>query len=136
LKGIFTLLFWLSPILLIAGVALDPKGALQVGKSFINLSKRNPLIPIGILIFCALWFPVIPGILIALLGSFLIGKSFVKKKLKEVFDQGRVGGHTEEKEEFAEYEEVVDEDDFLELPPVQPRAQPRQDSTNEYDNMF
>lgn len=132
-KGIFTLLFWLSPILFIAGVAIDPKGALALGKSLINLSKRNPLIPIGVVILSALWFPVIPGVLGALAGGFLLTKALVKKKISKVFNQ-----HIpqQEKEEFVEYEDVTEDETFLELPDIKREESKTQQSGNEYDNLF
>ncbi len=135
-KGVFTLLFWLSPILLIAGVAIDPNGALNIGKSFIDISKKNPLIPIGIVILSALWFPVVPGVIGALTGSFLLSKYFVKKKIKKVFNQHAPQESAPESEEFVEYEEVNEEEDFLTLPPVEPKVEPQKKSNNEYDNMF
>jgi hypothetical protein len=136
LKGVFTLLFWLSPILLIAGVAVDPKGALNIAKSFINLSKKNPLIPLGIILLSALWFPVVPGIIGALTGGFLLAKYVVKKKIKRVFNQHAMQESSEEPEEFVDYEVVNEEEDFLNLPPAEPKAEPQKRSNNEYDNMF
>lgn len=136
LKGVFTLLFWLSPILLVAGVAADPKGALNIAKSFIKLSKNNPLIPLGIVILSALWFPVVPGIIGALAGGFLLAKYMVKKKIKKVINQHAPQESSEESEEFVDYEEVNEEEDFLNLPPAEPKAEPQTRSNNEYDNMF
>jgi hypothetical protein len=132
IKGIFTLLFWLSPILLIAGIAIDPKEALNFGKSLITLSKKNPLIPIIVVILSAIWFPVVPGIIAALSGGFLLTKSLVKKKIKKVFKQGIP---SQESEEFADYEEVKEDESFLELPEIT-KEKPAQKSGNEYDNLF
>jgi len=132
-KGIFTLLFWLSPVLFIAGIAIDPKGALAMGKSLINLSKKNPLIPIGVIILSALWFPVVPGVLGALAGGFLLTKALVKKKIKKVFNQNIT---QQEKEEFVEYEDISEDETFLELPEVKKEKQKPQQSGNEYDNLF
>ena len=132
LKGIFTLLFWLFPILLIAGIAIDPKAALNFGKSLINVSKKNPLIPIVAIILSAIWFPVVPGIIAALSGGFLLTKALVKKKIEKVFNQGIP---QQESEEFAEYEEVAEDESFLELPEVEKEKQ-SQKSGNEYDNLF
>ena len=133
IKGIFTLLFWLFPILLIAGIAIDPKEALKFGKSLITLSKKNPLIPLAVIVLSALWFPVIPGTIAALAGGFLLTKALVKKKIKKVFDQGIPG--QEESEEFVEYEEVTEDESFLELPEIT-KEQKSQKSGNEYDNLF
>lgn len=132
IKGIFTLLFWLSPILFITGVAIDPKGALDLGKSLFNLSKKNPLIPIGVVILCALWFPLVPGILGALAGGFLLSKALIKKKMKSMFGQHMP---QQEKDEFVEYEDITEEESFLELPELH-KEKPAQKSGNEYDNLF
>ena len=134
-KGIFTLLFWLSPILFIAGVAIDPNGALNMGKALINMSKKNPLIPIGIVILSALWFPVIPGVLGALAGGFLLTRALVKKKIKKVFNQN---SPQEESGGFTEYEDVTNEEDesFLELPEIHKETKQAERSSNEYDNLF
>jgi hypothetical protein len=132
MKGIFWILFWLSPILLIAGVAIDPKGALSFGKYLITISKKNPLIPIVAIAMSALWFPVVPGIIAALSGTFLLSKALIKKKIKKVFSQGIP---QQESEEFVQYEEVVEDESFLELPEVTKEKQ-SQKSGNEYDNLF
>jgi len=131
-KGIFTLLFWLSPVLFIAGVAIDPKGALKMGQSLFSLSKKNPLIPIGVVILSALWFPVVPGVLGALAGGFLLTKALIKRKIKKVFNQN---APIQESEEFVEYEEVKEDESFLELPDVEKQKQ-SQRTDNEYDNLF
>lgn len=131
IKGIFTLLFWLSPILFIAGIAIDPKGALMLGKTLINISKKNPLIPIAVVILSALWFPVIPGVLGALAGGFLLTKSLVKKKIEKVFDQH---APQEVSEEFVEYEDITEDETFLELPEI--KKEQAEQPGNEYDNLF
>ena len=132
IKGIFTLLFWLFPILLIAGIAIDPKAALNLGKSLINISKQNPLIPIVVIILSALWFPVVPGVIAALGGGFLLTKALVKKKIKKVFNQGIP---QQETEEFVDYEEVKEDESFLELPEITKEKQSPKPG-NEYDNLF
>lgn len=132
-KGIFTLLFWLSPILLIAGIAIDPKGALSMGKALVNQSIKNPLIPIGIVILSAIFFPLVPGIIGALAGGFLLSKALIKKKISKVFNQN---APQQEKEEFVEYEDVTEDESFLELPEIQKEKQAPQKSGNEYDNLF
>lgn len=131
MKGIFTILFWLSIPLFIAGVAIDFKGALQLGKSAINLSKKNPLIPLGIVILSALFFPAVPGVLAALTGGFLLTRKLVKKKIEKV-----MGQHIPKEEDFTDYEEVTEEEDFLELPQVEKQTQAKSGRSNEYDNLF
>jgi hypothetical protein len=133
IKGIFTLLFWLSPILFIAGVAIDPKGALTLGKSLIKLSQKNPLIPIIVIILSAIWFPVVPGILVALAGGFLLTKALVRKKINQVFN-GNIP--QEEKEEFVEYEDLTEDESFLELPDAEKEIKQTGRQGNEYDNLF
>ena len=134
IKGIFTLLFWLSPILLIAGIAIDPNGALSLGKTLFDFSKKNPLLPLIVVIISALWFPVVPGILGALAGVFLLTKAAVKKRIKKVFDQNKTQEDPEE--EFTEYEEIQEDESFLELPEVPKKEKDAQRLGNEYDNLF
>lgn len=131
-KGIFTLLYWLSPILLIAGIAIDPKGALAAGKGLIQISKKNPLLPILVVIISAFMFPTVPAVLIALFGVFLLSKSLIKKRIEKVFGKSIP---KQEEDEFVDYEEVVEDESFLELPDVQKEKQ-AQKSGNEYDNLF
>ncbi|MEM9548378.1 MAG: hypothetical protein AAGA77_20510 [Bacteroidota bacterium] len=133
IKGIFTLLFWLSPILFIAGVAIDPNGALNLGKSLLKISRQNPLIPIGVVILSAIFFPLVPGILGALAGGFLLSKALIKKKIQKVFNQG---APTQESEEFVEYEDVTEDESFLELPEIEKETRQAQRPDNEYDNLF
>ncbi|MDF1694722.1 MAG: hypothetical protein P1U56_02770 [Saprospiraceae bacterium] len=133
-KGIFTILFWLSPILLIAGIAIDPNGALSFGKSLFNISKKNPLLPVIVVVISALWFPVVPGILGALAGVFLLTKAMVKKKIKKVFKQNSPQEQAEE--EFTEYEEIKEDESFLELPEMPEKQKDTQRPGNEYDNLF
>jgi len=136
LSGLLTLLYWMSPILLLSGIAVDPKGSISLGKSFINLSKKNPLIPVGIVILSALAFPLVPGVIAALTGGFLLSKYFVKKKIKKVFNQHAPQEQPEDEEEFAEYEEVIDDEEFLKLPPLEPKGETKTKTTNEYDDLF
>ena len=104
-----------------------------MGRAFLNLSKKNPLIPIGIVILSALWFPVIPGVIGALAGGFLLTRALVRKKIKKVFNQN---APQEESDEFAEYEDVTEDDSFLELPEIEKQTKQAQRQGNEYDNLF
>ncbi len=135
IKGIFTLLFWLSPILFIAGVAIDPNGAMTLGKALVNVSKKNPLIPIAVIVLSAIFFPLVPGILGALVGGFLLTKALVKKKIKKVFNINQQA-QQQEQEEFAEYEDVTEDESFLELPDVEKEKSQVPRQGNEYDNLF
>lgn len=134
IKGIFNLLLWFSIPLFIAGIALDPKGALSFGKSLVNLSQKNPLVPLGVVGLSVLFFPTVPFILAALTGGLLLAKFFIKRKFKSVFDQHIP--KEEESEDFVDFEEVTEDEDFLELPDTQPEPQAQKNSGNEYDNMF
>ena len=133
IRGIFTLLFWLSPIILIAGIAVDPKGALAFGKQIISYSKKNPLIPLAVIILSALFFPVVPGILGALAGGFLLTKGLIRKKMDKVFGKAMP---QQEEDQYVEYEDVTEDESFLELPEIEKRVEKSTRSGNEYDNLF
>lgn len=134
-KGIFTLLLWFSVPLLIGGILVDYKGALETAKKFFEISKKNLLIPGGAVLASVIFPGTVPFILMALVGGYLLARYFFKKKVKSVF--GDMGMPTEKKEEdFTEYEEVSEEEDFLELPELDKPSQKTKSSGNEYDNLF
>jgi len=133
-KGIFTLLLWFSIPLFIAGVAVDPKGALKLGKSMITLAKKSPLVPIAILVIASIFYSTVPFILLALTGGGLLAKFLLKRKMNAMF--GGAVQTKEEDEEFTEFEEVVEEEDFLELPEIETNKQSKTGESNEYDNLF
>jgi predicted membrane protein len=120
-KGIFTILSWVAPVLLILTLIIDYKVVLDYGKWIGKLLKNNILVGILAILLTIIGFPVAAG--------FLFFRAMVRRKLKSM-------GHdldTESKQEYTEYEEVVEEEDFLELPPIE---KPPHEADSDYDDLF
>ena len=120
-KGVFTILSWIAPVLLILTLIIDYKVVLDYGKWIGKLFKNNILTGILAVLLTVIGFPIAAG--------FLFFRAMVRRKLKSM-------GHDLEEEsrpEFTEYEEVVEEEDFLELPPIE---KPPQEADSDYDDLF
>jgi len=126
-KGVFWLLSWVAPILLLATIVIDYKVIVDYGKFLLKLLKENPIVGIIGAILTVVGFPVVSG--------FLFLKAIARKSIKAKMGQFK----QEKEEEFVEFEEVVDEEDFLELPEMQKasRSKPKGDpASNEYEDLF
>ncbi len=123
-KGIFTILAWLAPILLIATAVIDYKVILNYGKWLLNLLRKDLLLGIGGILLTIFGFPVIAG--------FLFGKALIYRKLKKM-NQEFEG---ESSSEFLEYEEINEEpSSTLELPTFEKEEKP-QKKNNDYEQLF
>ncbi len=122
-RFVFTILYYLSPILLIATLILDYRVVVGYIQWLIGLTKKNPLMGIGAIALSVLGFPV--------LAAFLLGKALLKKRVKQAEAEARKAREGE----YVEFEELDMEDEPVELPEVEPRPGRKQD-TNQYDDFF
>ena len=124
LKGVFYILQWVAPLLLIAAFFIDRSVIINYGKWLISLVKSNPLTGIGVILLSLLGYMVV--------CPYLFAKALFKKKIKEVkqeFEKKREG-------EFVDYEEISSQPnkgETLELPRLE-RMERKQ--RNDYDEMF
>lgn len=124
-KGIFTILSWAAPVLLILTAIFDYTVITDYGKFIWNLLKTQPLWGIIAIILTIVGFPIVSG--------FLFFKAYARKSLKNY--------QKSQEPKYADYEEVtsteVKEDtDFLEL--KRPEAKPLENKKqgSEYDELF
>jgi hypothetical protein len=75
-RFIFTILYYLSPVMLIAALIIDYKTVTGYGKWLVDKVKTNPLLGIGGILLTILAFPLV--------SLFLLGKALFKKKVREV----------------------------------------------------
>ena len=126
LKGLYTLLSWISPFLLIGALILDYKVVLDFGKYVLKLLKENTAIGILTVVLCILGFPFLTGLLFfrAFTGRFI--KNYIRQKQEAANPK------------YSDYEEVdnndYEKDDFLILPKADSKSANKKDS--EYDQMF
>lgn len=121
-RAIFTILYYLSPIMFIAALIVDHRVVLGYGKWLISLFRENPLLGIGAIVLSVLGFPI--------LSAFLLGKALFKKQLRKAQEEARQGPEGE----YIEYEELDDEP--LELPRFEKTEKKQERKDNRYDELF
>jgi hypothetical protein len=104
-QGIFTILMWLAPVLLVATLILDYKVVLNYGKWVLAKFSRSPLSGVTWSLITVFGFPVVI--------AFLLFKAITQRKLAEQHAQWE-----ERNGEYIEYVEVQDsrEKDFIRIP--------------------
>lgn len=128
LRGIFFILSWIAPVLLIAAFVIDRSVVIDYVKWLGSLVKSNPLLGVGtILLSLVGYMAVFP---------YLFFKALFKKKIKDVqqkYEQERQG-------ELIDFEEIESKPnpDVLELPTLQKqeRQQEKREKRSEYDKLF
>lgn len=104
-QGIFTLLMWLAPVLLVATLIIDYKVVLNYGKWIIAKFSRSPLSGVTWSLITVFGFPIVI--------AFLLFKAITQKKLAEQNAQWEQNNG-----EYIEYVEVQEkrEKDFIQIP--------------------
>ncbi len=127
IKGIFQIMAFVAPALLIGALIVDYKVVVSYGKMLFNLLKSNILMGIGAVFLTVVAFPVV--------AAFLLGKALFKKKVNQI----RQDMETKTQGEYAEFEEMESEIKRVELPPVPKRQKEKQklkETRNDYENLF
>lgn len=124
-KGIFWILGILTPVFLICAAIFDYKVFIDYFNFIIKLLKENPVFGLVMILITIVAFPAVSG--------YLFIKAWGRKKVKDYEKQVK-----NESERFDQYEEVKDEEDFLELPKVQHKQEVTRQTPdqNEYDGLF
>lgn len=120
-KGIFTLLYWASPLLIIGALLINYQTVTGFLKFLWNLIRRNPLGGILLTILAAVAFPVTFG--------FLFVKAIFDRKVRKV--QSEMRKHREG--ELIDYEIVEEEGEILDLDTLPPSERKKGSS---YDDFF
>jgi hypothetical protein len=121
LKGIFWVLSWVAPVLLVAAFIIDRFVVINYGKWLVDTVKKNPLVGIAAMIFTVIGYMVV--------FPFLFAKALFKKKVKDV--QKRY--ETERQGELIDYEEIESKPnaEVFDLPKLEKRER-----HSEYDKFF
>jgi predicted membrane protein len=126
-KGIFTLLLWASPFLLVGALIINYKTILNYLKFILSLLQRNVLSGIVAIIFSFIGFPILAGV--------LFGKALFDRKIRRL---QQAHAH-QESSEYVDYEEVIkpersQRNDGLDLPPLEKPQVEKKD--NRYEKLF
>lgn len=127
-KGIFAVLAWAAPVLLIITLFLDYTVFTDFFKFIVRLLKDNTLLAILLILASFFGFPILAG--------YLFFKAVMRRSLKSAVKKAQ-----REQQTYTEYEEVndqADDDQFLELPPLHKdvRTKESKRDTNDYEDLF
>lgn len=95
MRGIFTILAWAAPFLLLAAVLINYQTIINFGKWLYRLIRGNPIVGIVAVVLCVFGFPVVSG--------FLFGKSLLDRKMRLLLEEQNP------QDEFTDYEEISNE---------------------------
>jgi len=116
-KGVWNILAFLAPILFIIAMVLRFKVVTDYGKMLWNTTKEEPVRGIAYTILSVLGFPLV--------SAFLFFKAFTLRKVEKMT-----------KPKYDDYEEVTEDEDFLELPEIEVTKQSKDSSSSEYEELF
>lgn len=123
-KGLFWIFSWAALPLLIITLIMDHQVVLDFLKFVWKLLKENTIMGVLAVLLVFFGYPIVAG--------YLFFKALGKRSIKKVIEKVE-----QEKNTFTEYEEVVEDDNFLELPPLKKQPETsKQSKSNEYDDMF
>ena len=143
LKGLYNLLFWLSPALLVLALVVNWRVFPHTIKTWLKTLETNPLSALVTAGFCVLLFPFF--------SLYILLKALGMKKLEEMGQKmsGQQGSHTRSEEEFVEFEEIetTPKGDLKKDMPIPPPDMPEKEAPqakrqeppkpqNPYDQLF
>ncbi|MCC6283184.1 MAG: hypothetical protein IT262_21430 [Saprospiraceae bacterium] len=100
LKGLYNLLYLLSPVLLVMALVVNWRVFPNIAKNWLKTLETNPLSALITAGFCVLIFPFF--------SLYILLKALGMKKLEEMGQQmsGQQGNNTRNEDEFVEFEEI------------------------------
>ncbi len=123
-RFIFRILYFLSPIFLIAALIIDYKVVVNYGKWLVNTVKQNPLLGI-----CAIVLSIFGSPLVSV---YLLGRPLFNKRIKDVeqeFEKRTTG-------EIVDFEEIDSEPLRLRELEEDIEDTPKRKESNEYEDLF
>lgn len=118
---VFKLLYFISPLLLVATLIIDYKVVVNFGKWLISLIKRNTILGIGATLLSLVAYPIT--------SLFLLGTALFKRKVNQV----RTNYQMQKEGELVDFEEIESRPSKLELPDLEKRTQQKD---NDYEQLF
>jgi hypothetical protein len=127
-KGVFTILGFLAPFLLVGAAILDYTVITDYLKFVLKLLKENPLMGLVAILLSVVGFPAVSG--------FLFFKAYARRKFKNFAKDA-----DRERNTYSDYEEVKtttkqEEDDFLVLPKIEKPVEIKKDNSGQKDSAY
>ena len=118
---VFRLLYFVSPVLLVATLIIDYKVVVNFVKWLVSLIKRNAILGIGATLLSLVAYPIT--------SIFLLGSALFKRKVNQV----RTNYQMQKEGELVDFEEIESRPSKLELPDLEKRTQQKD---NDYEQLF
>ncbi len=119
-KGVFTILTWAFPIVVIATAVINYRVLLGYGRWVIDNFKRSPIFGIVIAVLTLMAYPFV--------GLFLLYRAISSKSKPEQQHRSESS-----QGDYIKYEEVEQEEDFLDLSEIE---KSKEEIENRYDEFF
>lgn len=120
-RFIFRILYFLSPLLIIAAAIIDHTVIVNYAKWLVKLVKQNAVMGIGAIVMSVFGFPLV--------SVYLLGRALFNKRIKEA----EQAFETQTKGEVVEFEELDSEP--LKLRELEEET-PKRKADNEYEDLF
>lgn len=120
-RFIFRILYFLSPLFIIAAAIIDHKVIVNYAKWLVNLVKQNAVLGIGAILMSIFGFPLV--------SVYLLGRALFNKRIKEA----EQAFETQTKGEIVDFEELDSEP--LKLRELEEDT-PKRQADNEYEDLF
>lgn len=136
-QGVYAILSFLAPVLLIGALFVNHKVVLQFGNFLINRLTKSPLTGIAYIAGTFFLFPLV--------AALLLVAAFGSKKLQGIFNMPAMETTESHKTEETEFEildddaDVViidDESEILLLPEKEKQKSPNRPSSSKYEDLF
>jgi hypothetical protein len=122
-KGVFTVLAWIAPVLIILALLINYRTVLNYLKFMLGLLQRNPVGGIIGILLSFFGFPILAGV--------LFGKSILDRKVKKLNEAYQA----EKDGEFVEFEEIIkSERETKRSSSMEKQAPVKKD--NQYEDLF
>jgi hypothetical protein len=136
LKGLYYLLWWAAPALLVLALIINWRVFLDTFKNWLNTLETKPLSGLVSAAFAVLLFPVF--------ALYLFLKALGGRKMEQLRREFGDSPQAPREEEFVEFEEIESrpkgdtraENDPLEPPPAEPTKVAPKKPENPYDTFF
>ncbi len=121
-KGLFWVLSWAAPVLLILTLIIDHKIVIDYFKYVWRMLSQN--LPFGLVLSAVTIFgyPFVAG--------YLFFKALAKRSIKKASEK-----YQQPQNEYTDYELVDEDESFLELPPLN-KTKEAPNTSNRYDDVF
>lgn len=124
-KGIFTILSFVAPVLLIATAFIDFSVITDYIKFMLKLLKENPIMGVVGIVLTVMAFPFVAG--------FLFFRAMMRRTIKRASEKQEQASE----ESYSDYEEIEDNLDIEDVESLElPEIEIEKPQSNDYDNLF